>query len=117
VELPLRWVKLAQRWFAPVAAAAPELSGPITTALRQSKRPPRSSRSSAVRVSQKRWTIFRQGFLIDKPGGLLVEVTDGTADYNASRYRLSVFYDLAKVAVNRLAFSQGHELGSHGAIV
>jgi NAD(P)-dependent dehydrogenase (short-subunit alcohol dehydrogenase family) len=53
--------------------------------------------------------------LIDKPGGLLVEVTDGTADYNASRYRLSVFYDLAKVAVNRLAFSQGHELKPHGA--
>jgi NAD(P)-dependent dehydrogenase (short-subunit alcohol dehydrogenase family) len=52
--------------------------------------------------------------LIDRPGGLLVEVTDGTADYNASRYRLSVFYDLAKVAVNRLAFSQGHELASHG---
>jgi NAD(P)-dependent dehydrogenase (short-subunit alcohol dehydrogenase family) len=53
--------------------------------------------------------------LIDEPGGLLVEVTDGTADYNASRYRISVFYDLAKVAVNRLAFSQGHELGPHGA--
>jgi NAD(P)-dependent dehydrogenase (short-subunit alcohol dehydrogenase family) len=53
--------------------------------------------------------------LIDRPGGLLVEVTDGTADYNATRYRLSVFYDLAKVAVNRLAFSQGHELASHGA--
>jgi NAD(P)-dependent dehydrogenase (short-subunit alcohol dehydrogenase family) len=53
--------------------------------------------------------------LIDKPGGLLVEVTDGTADYNASRYRLSVFYDLAKAAVNRLAFSQGHELEPHGA--
>ena len=53
--------------------------------------------------------------LIGAPGGLLVEVTDGTADYNASRYRISVFYDLAKVAVNRLAFSQGHELGSHGA--
>src|ERR1700709_417205 len=33
--------------------------------------------------------------LIDKPGGLLVEVTDGTTDYNASRYRISVFYDLA----------------------
>jgi NAD(P)-dependent dehydrogenase (short-subunit alcohol dehydrogenase family) len=48
--------------------------------------------------------------LIDRPGGLLVEVTDGTADFNASRYRISVFYDLAKVAVNRLAFSQGHEL-------
>jgi NAD(P)-dependent dehydrogenase (short-subunit alcohol dehydrogenase family) len=53
--------------------------------------------------------------LIDRPGGLLVEVTDGTAEYNASHYRLSVFYDLAKVAVNRLAFSQGHELASHQA--
>jgi NAD(P)-dependent dehydrogenase (short-subunit alcohol dehydrogenase family) len=53
--------------------------------------------------------------LIDRPGGLLVEVTDGTAEYNATRYRISVFYDLAKVAVNRLAFSQGHELGPRGA--
>jgi NAD(P)-dependent dehydrogenase (short-subunit alcohol dehydrogenase family) len=52
--------------------------------------------------------------LVEKPGGLLVEVTDGTADYNASHYRISVFYDLAKVAVNRLAFSQGHELESFG---
>jgi NAD(P)-dependent dehydrogenase (short-subunit alcohol dehydrogenase family) len=54
--------------------------------------------------------------LIERPGGLLVEVTDGTADYNATRYRLSVFYDLAKVAVNRLAFSQGHELRPHGGV-
>jgi NAD(P)-dependent dehydrogenase (short-subunit alcohol dehydrogenase family) len=53
--------------------------------------------------------------MVDRPGGLLVEVTDGTADYNASRFRISVYYDLAKVAVNRLAFSQGHELGAHGA--
>jgi NAD(P)-dependent dehydrogenase (short-subunit alcohol dehydrogenase family) len=53
--------------------------------------------------------------LIGRPGGLLVEVTDGTAEYNASRYRISVFYDLAKVAVNRLAFSQGHELEPHQA--
>jgi NAD(P)-dependent dehydrogenase (short-subunit alcohol dehydrogenase family) len=53
--------------------------------------------------------------LIDQPGGLLVEVTDGTMDYNASHYRLSVFYDLSKVAVNRLAFSQGHELRPHKA--
>jgi NAD(P)-dependent dehydrogenase (short-subunit alcohol dehydrogenase family) len=53
--------------------------------------------------------------LIVRPGGLLVEVTDGTMAYNASRYRLSVFYDLAKVAVNRLAFSQGHELTPYGA--
>jgi NAD(P)-dependent dehydrogenase (short-subunit alcohol dehydrogenase family) len=53
--------------------------------------------------------------LIGKPGGLVVEVTDGTAAYNASHYRISVYYDLAKVAVNRLAFSQGHELAPHGA--
>ena len=53
--------------------------------------------------------------VIHRSGGLLVGVTDGTSDYNASRYRISVFYDLAKVAVNRLAFSQGHELAPHGA--
>jgi NAD(P)-dependent dehydrogenase (short-subunit alcohol dehydrogenase family) len=53
--------------------------------------------------------------LIEQPGGLLVEVTDGTTGYNASQYRISVYYDLAKVAVNRLAFSQGHELAPHGA--
>jgi NAD(P)-dependent dehydrogenase (short-subunit alcohol dehydrogenase family) len=53
--------------------------------------------------------------LVDRPGGLVVEVTDGTAAHNASRYRISVFYDLAKVAVNRLAFSQGHELQTFGA--
>ena len=52
--------------------------------------------------------------LVDRPGGLLVEVTDGTTAYNASHYRISVFYDLAKVAVNRLAFSQGHELAPFG---
>lgn len=53
--------------------------------------------------------------LISEPGGLLVEVTDGTTKYNAANYRISVYYDLAKVAVNRLAFSQGHELAPHGA--
>lgn len=52
--------------------------------------------------------------LTAKPGGLLVEVTDGTAEYNASHYRISVFYDLAKVSVNRLAFSQGEDLAPYG---
>ncbi|MEU5239860.1 SDR family oxidoreductase [Streptomyces lydicus] len=52
--------------------------------------------------------------LIDRPGGLLVEVTDGTTAFNRNRYRISVYYDLAKVAVNRLAFSQGHELTPYG---
>jgi NAD(P)-dependent dehydrogenase (short-subunit alcohol dehydrogenase family) len=54
-------------------------------------------------------------YLIRKPGGLLVEVTDGTDEYNRSHYRLSAFYDLAKVAINRLAFSAGHELEPYGA--
>jgi len=53
--------------------------------------------------------------MIGAPGGLVVEVTDGTAAYNADHYRISVFYDLAKVAVTRLAYSQGHELAPHGA--
>jgi NAD(P)-dependent dehydrogenase (short-subunit alcohol dehydrogenase family) len=53
--------------------------------------------------------------LIRRPGGLLVEVTDGTADYNATHYRLSAFYDLAKASVIRLAWSQAQELRPHGA--
>lgn len=53
--------------------------------------------------------------LLTKPGGVLVEITDGTTEFNATNYRISVFYDLAKTAVNRLAFSQGHELAPHGA--
>jgi NAD(P)-dependent dehydrogenase (short-subunit alcohol dehydrogenase family) len=53
--------------------------------------------------------------LIQAPGGLLAEITDGTLEYNSAHYRLSVFYDLAKTAVNRLAFSQGHELKQRGA--
>ncbi|MFG2999941.1 SDR family oxidoreductase [Streptomyces sp. NPDC048340] len=48
-------------------------------------------------------------------GGLVVEMTDGTAEYNASRYRVSFFYDIAKSAVLRMAFALGHELGPRGA--
>ncbi len=53
--------------------------------------------------------------MIDRPGGLLVEVTDGADDYNGDHYRLCAYYDLAKVAVNRLAYSRGHELASRGS--
>ena len=52
--------------------------------------------------------------LVRRPGGLVVEMTDGTADYNAVNYRVSAFYDLAKASVLRLAWSQGHELAGHG---
>ena len=53
--------------------------------------------------------------LVTEPGGLLAEITDGTTEYNADNYRLSVFYDLAKTAVNRLAYSHGHELAAYAA--
>ncbi len=53
--------------------------------------------------------------LVTRPGGLLVEVTDGTKNFNDANFRLSVFYDLAKVAVNRLAYGHGHELEAFGA--
>jgi NAD(P)-dependent dehydrogenase (short-subunit alcohol dehydrogenase family) len=53
--------------------------------------------------------------IIERPGGLLVEVTDGTAEYNADHYRLSPFYDLAKVAVTRMAWAHAKDLAPHGA--
>ena len=57
---------------------------------------------------------FALPLLIRNPGGLVVEVGDGTKEHNDTEYRLSVFYDLAKVSVNRLGFSQAHELAPHG---
>jgi NAD(P)-dependent dehydrogenase (short-subunit alcohol dehydrogenase family) len=53
--------------------------------------------------------------LIRQPGGLVVEMTDGTAEYNATHYRVNAFYDLAKAAVLRLAFAWSHDLGPHSA--
>jgi NAD(P)-dependent dehydrogenase (short-subunit alcohol dehydrogenase family) len=58
---------------------------------------------------------FALPLVIRKPGGLVVEVTDGTAEYNAGRYRVSFFYDLAKASVLRMAFALAHELEPHGA--
>ena len=57
---------------------------------------------------------FALPLLIREPGGLVVEMTDGTREYNAENYRVSAFYDLAKNAVIRLAFAQGEELAPHG---
>lgn len=53
--------------------------------------------------------------LLSTPGGLVVEMTDGTTEYNRDTYRVSFFYDLAKASVLRMAFSLGHELGPRGA--
>ncbi|RZU71886.1 LOW QUALITY PROTEIN: NAD(P)-dependent dehydrogenase (short-subunit alcohol dehydrogenase family) [Micromonospora kangleipakensis] len=57
---------------------------------------------------------FALPLLIRNRGGLVIEIGDGTKEYNDATYRLSVFYDLAKVSVNRLAFTQAHELEPHG---
>ncbi len=48
--------------------------------------------------------------LLGKTDGLAVEVTDGTAAYNAEHYRINAFYDLAKTSVTRLAWGLSHEL-------
>jgi NAD(P)-dependent dehydrogenase (short-subunit alcohol dehydrogenase family) len=58
---------------------------------------------------------FAIPLLIKTPGGLVIEVNDGTAEYNGSNYRNSFFYDLSKAAVMRMGFSLGHELKPHGA--
>ncbi|MBO4272658.1 MULTISPECIES: SDR family oxidoreductase [Microbispora] len=57
---------------------------------------------------------FALPLLIKNPGGLVVEVTDGTDEYNAANYRVSFFYDVAKGAVSRIAFALAHELKSFG---
>jgi len=58
---------------------------------------------------------FAIPLLIRTPGGLVVEVTDGTAEYNATNYRASFFYDLAKAANLRMAFALAHELRPYAA--
>jgi NAD(P)-dependent dehydrogenase (short-subunit alcohol dehydrogenase family) len=52
--------------------------------------------------------------LLARPGGLVVEMTDGTAEYNATHYRLNAFYDLAKTSVTRLAWGLSQEIAPHG---
>jgi NAD(P)-dependent dehydrogenase (short-subunit alcohol dehydrogenase family) len=58
---------------------------------------------------------FALPLLIREPGGLVVEVNDGTDEYNAANYRVSFFYDLVKSSVGRMAWALGKELAPHGA--
>lgn len=51
--------------------------------------------------------------LIRRPGGLVVEVTDGTAEFNKT-YRENLFFDLAKNAPIRTAFGLAQELKEFG---
>jgi NAD(P)-dependent dehydrogenase (short-subunit alcohol dehydrogenase family) len=58
---------------------------------------------------------FAIPLLIKTPGGLVVEVTDGTDEYNATSYRVSFFFDLAKASNIRMAFALAHELRPYSA--
>ena len=53
---------------------------------------------------------FALPLLLQSPGGLVIEVNDGTDEYNERHYRNSFFYDLTKAAVQRMAFALAHEL-------
>ena len=68
--------------------------------------------SPSTPTSSRRTTCCR--CWSQRPGGLSSRSPTAPLRYNADHYRISVFYDLAKVAVNRLAYSQGHELAAHG---
>ena len=59
---------------------------------------------------------FALPLLIREPGGLVVELTDGTAEINEQHYRSAggAFFDLAKVSAHRLARAQAEELAPHG---
>ncbi|WP_165989145.1 SDR family oxidoreductase [Streptomyces sp. YIM 98790] len=58
---------------------------------------------------------FALPLLIRNPGGLVIEVTDGTAEYNGANYRDQMYYDLAKNAPLRMAFGLARELREYGA--
>ena len=54
--------------------------------------------------------------LIRRPGGLVVEMTDGTAEYNAAyRHHEGFYYDLVKAAVQRMTVAPAYELAPYQA--
>jgi NAD(P)-dependent dehydrogenase (short-subunit alcohol dehydrogenase family) len=52
---------------------------------------------------------FALALLVQRPGGIVIEITDGTNEFNAD-YRGELFYDLCKVSVNRIALAQAKML-------
>lgn len=58
---------------------------------------------------------FALPLMIRRPGALVVEMTDGTSEFNAGyRADVGMFYDLVKTSVQRMAKAQAHELRDHG---
>jgi NAD(P)-dependent dehydrogenase (short-subunit alcohol dehydrogenase family) len=60
-------------------------------------------------------SYFALPLLIRRPGGLVIEMTDGTTESNATyRAEAGFFYDLVKVSVQRMALAQSEELREYG---
>jgi NAD(P)-dependent dehydrogenase (short-subunit alcohol dehydrogenase family) len=59
---------------------------------------------------------FALALLSRRPGGLVVELTDGTAEINERWYRAEcgAFFDVTKYATHRMARAQGEELAPFG---
>ncbi|GHF32480.1 short-chain dehydrogenase [Streptomyces morookaense] len=57
---------------------------------------------------------FALPLLVRRPGGLVVEVTDGTAEFNTAHYRENLLYDLAKYGPIRMAWALAEELREYG---
>jgi len=60
---------------------------------------------------------FALPLMLRQPGGLVVEINDGTREYNSEHYRVSFFYDLCKGTIDRVAFALVHELQGRGTTV
>jgi NAD(P)-dependent dehydrogenase (short-subunit alcohol dehydrogenase family) len=56
---------------------------------------------------------FALGLLAARPGGVVIEITDGTNEFNVD-YRGELFYDLCKTSVNRIALAQAKMLEPFG---
>ncbi|MGW0313650.1 SDR family oxidoreductase [Streptomyces flavidovirens] len=57
---------------------------------------------------------FALPLLVRNRGGLVVEMTDGTDEYNRTRFRENFYFDLAKNAPIRMAFNLAHDLKDVG---
>ena len=53
---------------------------------------------------------FALPLLIKNKYGLIIEMTDGTFDYNQKNYSIVMFYDQSKTSVIRMAWALAHEV-------
>jgi NAD(P)-dependent dehydrogenase (short-subunit alcohol dehydrogenase family) len=61
---------------------------------------------------------FAIPLMLERDGGLVVEVTDGTNEFNADyRVRVGFYYDLVKANVSRIVLGLTHELRDHPVTV